>query len=364
MKKLKLKPTVLIYSLNTKSITLRYCSELIHIDDEYGDLTFFFSLLDGRFSESEIHHEFSRKYSEKYADRVFDYFETLKELRLVEYTHHKSSLDEYSMQRWSRNFEFFNTMLTVEESKYAPQEFIGGARVCLLGCGGLGSHILLELAALGVRDVVIADFDTIELSNLNRQILYYEDDIGMKKVFTARERIKKFSPTMSVAAVEKKIGSAGDIEEIAAGSNLVICVADKPRNSIVTWLNSACCNLNIPFINGGLDTRTATFYSVIPGVSGCVECWRSTIPDESIQSQIINQDHEVNKDYLAPAPALSALVSVTAGVMVSEAIKLLTKIQEPSLTNKSKCFSFDSLEISTVETWSRKTECLCCGGRG
>jgi molybdopterin/thiamine biosynthesis adenylyltransferase len=361
MDKIKLKSTVLIYSLNSKSITLRYCSELIHIEDEFGDLTFFFSLLDGSYTAEEIEKAFSEKYSLEYSSVVYDYLETMKELKLIENVNQKTKLDDYMLQRWSRNYEFFNTMLTLEENKYTPQEKISKAKVCLLGCGGLGSHVLLELAALGIKDIVIVDFDTIELSNLNRQILYYEEDIGKKKVFTAKDRINKFSPTMNVKAVEMRISSTSDIEQVIKGSDLVICVADKPRNDIVTWLNEACCKQYIPFINGGLDTRVATFYSVIPGATGCVECWRSSLAGDSLQSLVLNQDHEINIDYSGPAPALSALVSVTTGVMVSEAIKLLTNVQEPTLVNKSKCFSFDTLEIITAESWSRDPECKCCG---
>ncbi|MFP5977364.1 HesA/MoeB/ThiF family protein [Enterobacter mori] len=361
MKKIKLKSTVLIYSLNSKTITLRYCSELIHIEDESGDLTFFFSLLDGSHTAVDIKTAFTNKYSEEYSTIVYEYLETMKELKLIEYVDQETDLDNYTLQRWSRNYEFFNTMLTLEESKYSPQEKIARAKVCLLGCGGLGSHVLLELAALGVKDITIVDFDTIELSNLNRQILYYEEDIGKKKVFTAKDRINKFSPTMNVMAVEMRISCSSDIEQVIRGADLVICVADKPRNDIVTWLNEACCKQNIPFINGGLDTRVATFYSVIPGATGCVECWRSSLDGDSLQSQVLNQDHEINVDYSAPAPALSALVSVTTGVMVSEAIKLLTNVQEPTLINKSKCFSFDTLEIATAESWTRDPECKCCG---
>ena len=292
MEKIKLKSTVLIYSLNSKTITLRYCSELIHIEDESGDLSFFFSLLDGSHTAEDIKSDFAKKYSEQHSSIVYDYLKTMKELKLIEYVNQGTVLDDYTLQRCSRNYEFFNTMLTLEENKYTPQEKIATAKVCLLGCGGLGSHVLLELAALGVKDIIIVDFDTIELSNLNRQILYYEEDIGKKKVFTAKERINKFSPTMNVKAVELRISDSSEIEQVIKGSDLVICVADKPRNSIITWLNEACCKQNIPFINGGLDTRVATFYSVIPGATGCVECWRSSLASNSLRSQILNQDRQ------------------------------------------------------------------------
>ncbi|ECL7455533.1 ThiF family adenylyltransferase, partial [Salmonella enterica subsp. enterica] len=194
----------------------------------------------------------------------------------------------------------------------------------------------------------------------NRQILYKNCDIGKSKVLTAKERISEFNPAMKVTTKSLRISSVQDISNIITGHDLVICVADKPRDRMVKWLNEACCGQRIPFINGGLDQRRALFYSVIPGVTGCVECWHSSVPEGSVQKQIINTDLATEKDYSAPAPAMSALVSVATGVIVSEAIKLLTGLQPPALSNKSKCFSFDDLTITEAECWSLNPECPCC----
>ncbi|CDG87532.1 HesA/MoeB/ThiF family protein [Xenorhabdus bovienii] len=344
MEKVKLKSTVLIYSINKKSVTLRYCSEIINIDDSLGDIAFFFGLLNGLYNESEIIEEFSKKYNSEYSQKAVEYLETVKDLGLVELVNvdNQNVLDDYEIKRWSRNIEFFNVIIPFGYNKYEVQSKICNSRVALIGCGGLGSHILLELAALGIKNLVIADFDEIELSNLNRQILYKEDDIGKKKVFTAKERVLEFSSRMNITALDKKISSKDDIKEIVSGVDLVICVADKPRHSMVKWLNSVCCELNIPYINGGLDTKRSNFYSVIPGVSGCTECWFSSLGDSLLQKKVLQEDY-LGKDYKMPAPALSALVSITAGIMVCEAIKLLSKSQHAGLTNKRKSFIFDDL---------------------
>lgn len=219
----------------------------------------------------------------------------------------------------------------------------------------------MELAALGVGGLTIVDFDTIELSNLNRQILYREDDIGSKKVFKARENILKFNSEINIKAIEKRIGCSADIMSIVRGHDLVICAADKPRHHIIKWLNKACCSLGVPYINGGLDIRNAIFYSVIPGESGCTECWKNSLAQDN--KQIINADDETGNDYSVPAPALSALVSVATGVMVCEAIKILTGLQPPALINNLKSFSFDNLMITNNETWERCLTCDCCGNK-
>lgn len=356
--KVSLKPTVMIYHENEKGVTLRFCSEIIRFDDEMGDVIFFFSLLDGRYSRSQIQEVFSDKYDGG-ADIVSSYLETVDELHLIENIHQDSSmLNNMQRERFSRNFEFFNTVLNLSGNKFAVQRKLSDSKVAVLGCGGLGSHIILELAALGIGNLTIVDFDSIELSNLNRQILYREENVGAKKVFTARDNILRFNSGLSIKAVEARISSLNDIKNIIDGHDLIICVADKPRNSMVKWLNEACCDTQIPFINGGLDTRRAIFYSVVPGVTGCTECWKMALPDD--KRQIIDEDNRVNKDYSSPAPALSALVSVTAGVMVCEAIKILTGIQPPALTNHLGTFFFDNLTISASEEWSLHSECVCC----
>lgn len=113
-----------------------------------------------------------------------------------------------------------------------------------------------------------------------------------------------------------------------------------------------------PGDNGGLDIRRAVFYSVIPGKSGCTECWKNSLPAD--KKTIIDEDNKTGNDYSAPAPALSALVSVTTGVMICETIKLLTGIQPPSLINNLKSFSFDDLSVSTTERWEQSPSCPYC----
>ncbi|EAQ4379631.1 ThiF family adenylyltransferase [Salmonella enterica] len=358
---IKLKTTVLMYppsEKNRNKIILRYNSELIEFEDPVGDIICLFELLKSGYESAELRQTFLSSYPHS---PFTEYMETVDMLGLIEQTDVDSQvLSEYEKSRWSRNLEFYNTMLSCGGNKFGVQRRIMESQVCLLGCGGLGSHILFELAALGIGNITITDFDIIELSNMNRQILYKNCDIGKSKVLTAKERISEFNPAMKVTTKSLRISSVQDISNIITGHDLVICVADKPRDRMVKWLNEACCGQRIPFINGGLDQRRALFYSVIPGVTGCVECWHSSVPEGSVQKQIINTDLATEKDYSAPAPAMSALVSVATGVIVSEAIKLLTGLQPPALSNKSKCFSFDDLTITEAECWSLNPECPCC----
>ncbi|MCQ9124709.1 HesA/MoeB/ThiF family protein [Rodentibacter caecimuris] len=357
--KIGLKDTVLKYDLESH-IVLRFNSELIEIEDEDGDIKFLFSLLDGRFDEDEVCREFLKVYPCS-LDKFNEYMKSLKEMSVIDYIY-ENPFDEYKSIRWSRNFDFYEALSNFGHSKYEYQNKIFNAKVCLLGCGGLGSHILYELTAVGFLNLTIVDFDKIELSNLNRQILYKEIDIGKSKVKTAYENIKAFSPAANILAIETKIKSKDDILKIIRDHDLVICVADKPREKIIDWLNSACVEANVPYINGGLNLARCSFYSVIPNKTGCADCWRNSVLD-TIQDDILSIDINDSVDYTKPAPALSALVSIAAGVMVSEAVKIITNICPPSLGNKLKVFDFLSCEIKTVEHWKIDKDCSICGNK-
>ncbi|ELX6092062.1 ThiF family adenylyltransferase [Salmonella enterica] len=364
MDKIKLKSSVLFYEDLGQAdsiVTIRFNSELIKFEDPIGDIRCLLLLLFKGENEREIIKLFKSKYP---ASDINSYLDTLKYLGLVEsLTTDTYPLTTYDTKRWSRNLEFFNSLIPFGESKYHIQGILKKSRVCLIGCGGLGSHILYELAALGIGSVTIIDFDKIDISNFNRQILYREKDIGNDKVITAQKNILEFNSKIKIKAINKKISSTKDISELITGHDIVVCVADKPRDKIIGWLNESCCTENIPFINGGLDLRQALFYSVIPGYSGCVECWSDFLPDKSIQKRTILEDFRIHKDYCAPSPAMSPLISVATGVMVSELIKILTKTQPPVLNNKLKAFTFDTLELKTVETWKRNLKCKCCSNK-
>src|SRR5205823_3718246 len=120
------------------------------------------------------------------------------------------------------------------------------------------------------------DFDRVELSNLNRQILYDESDIGNFKTDIAKHKMRKFSPNANFEFINKKISASHDIEKYIQGRDVLISVVDQPRESIVDWVNAACIKQNIPFLCGAFDWKWALYYSVIPGQTGCIECWKTT----------------------------------------------------------------------------------------
>ncbi len=360
----RLKPTILKYRVKDDTV-LRVNGQLVQIADKEGAVWSLIGLLNGKHTSSQIIKETISKHTELSITTVQEYIDQLKDLDLLEDASLTAEgvIDRYTMERWSRNIEFFGSIAKYGDNKFAYQKKIKEAKICLLGCGGLGTHLLFDLAATGFSNITIVDFDKIEASNLNRQILYHEDDIGKSKVHQAKKRILQFSKQANIKAIAMRLDATEKVASVIAGHDLVICVADKPRNHIIYWLNEGCIKEKVPYINGGLDIRRGAFYSVLPGKSGCMMCWKQTLAQEANDTAVVvnNLDKQLDIDYAIPAPAMVTLVSIVAGCMIAEALKLITGLQPPCLTNKLKAFRFDDMLMETCETWEKQPDCPVCG---
>lgn len=209
-----------------------------------------------------------------------------------------SELSNYELQRWARNIDFFGSYTNASDNKFAYQEKLKSTKVAIFGLGGVGYNILLNLAAMGVDSIKAVDFDKVELSNLNRQIIYSESHIGKLKSIAAKERINEFLPNSNIEFVNKKINSAEDIEEIIKDQDIVIASIDQPRDEVIDWFNLACIRHRIPFICGSLDSRLVTYFTIIPDKTGCVECWKNS----SGKTRFMFQDLIKRKDFVASSP--------------------------------------------------------------
>lgn len=169
---------------------------------------------------------------------------------------YKNDPSEYSFtdeekKIYSRNLNFF-AWIDVD-GKYLnywePQSLLKSANVLVLGAGGTGSHTTEALARLGVGNITVVDFDTVELSNLNRQNFEY-NDIGKLKTAALKERIGRVNPYINIKTVTKRISSAKDITEVGTNFNIVISCIDKPNNSTDILDEYSQAN-NIPWVLGG-----------------------------------------------------------------------------------------------------------------
>jgi molybdopterin/thiamine biosynthesis adenylyltransferase len=269
-------------------------------------------------------------------------------------------LDDYELRRWERNINFFGSYASMRQNKHELQARLRDCRITLIGLGGLGSNLLLNLAAMGVGQVRAVETDRVELSNLNRQFLYRDADVGREKLALAVERVREFNPRIDIEPVSLRIGATEDVLAVAEGADFLISVADRPKTEIMHWVNAGCVQAGVPFVSGGLDTQRAIYYTIVPGSTGCVECWRLTLENDATSVALHRQrrDREIGGDNAAFAP----LIMLATGFMLGELTRVVTGIAKPVAAGRLMQVRFD--ELVEAERWERRPDCPVCGGQG
>ncbi len=172
-------------------------------------------------------------------------------------------------------------MLSQEElERYSRQIMINGfgeegqaklkkAKVFIAGAGGLGSAAATYLAAAGVGLIRVVDHDRVELSNLNRQILHRDEDIGQDKVVSATKRLKKINPDVKIEAIAETITEA-NISQLLAGIDLIVDAMDNLPTRYL--LNKTAIEKRLPFFHGAVNGFEGRAMTVVPGQTACLRC--------------------------------------------------------------------------------------------
>lgn len=356
----KLKSTVQFYEFDG-SVFFASAGTALQMEDSAGFLATLCQQLDGAHEADAIHESLMASHPEQ-ACYLTEALGALNEAHLLENAAVMPSTDlnEHDLKRWSRNTEFFGSFTKYHDNKYQAQAQLKKVKVVLLGLGGLGSHLLFDLAALGVHHIKAVDFDRVELSNLNRQILYRHQDIGLLKTEAAQKRIHEFLPDGQFEFINQKLESQQDVEDVVKGADVVICVADRPRKDMLSWLNHSCVKWGIPYINGGIDTKRAMLFSVLPGKSACSECWQLHVAKQDTITSQLHQREMQEGPQAIPGPAVVSFVSTLTGLMLTEFLKIVTGIAPLKTTNQLTMFDFEALSLSPVEAWQRQADCSVC----
>jgi molybdopterin/thiamine biosynthesis adenylyltransferase len=173
-----------------------------------------------------------------------------------------------------------NSLTKKELARYDRQIIIPGfgeegqtklkkARVFIAGAGGLGSPAAIYLAAAGIGTIRVADHDTVERSNLNRQVLHWERDIGAEKVDSAAAKLKKLNPGIRIETIGDTITGA-NVSELIGDADLIVDAMDNlPMRYL---LNLTAIKKNIPFFHGAVYGFEGRAMTVIPGKTACLYC--------------------------------------------------------------------------------------------
>ena len=165
--------------------------------------------------------------------------------------------------------ERFARQLVLEGVGPAGQERLASARVLVVGVGGLGSPVCLYLAAAGVGTLGIVDFDSINLSNLNRQILYRVSDLGRPKAAAAAETMRALNPGLTVIEIREKLTPERAVE-LVAGYDLVVECSDTFDTKFL--VNAACVRVGVPLVWASVLAWEGQMSVVLPDRGPCYQC--------------------------------------------------------------------------------------------
>lgn len=247
-----------------------------------------------------------------------------------------SELSKKDLERYSRQ-------VMLEEIGYEGQLKLRNAKVCVVGIGGLGNPIATRLVAMGIGKIRIVDRDVIELSNLHRQTMFDESDIGQVKVESAAKKLGKMNPDVEIEALPVSVNdyTAFDLVE---GCDVVIDALDSVNARYS--LNKACVAKKIPFVTGAAVGVSGQAFTIMPKESACYHCLFPALDEDSMPTCSIEGVHP-------------SILSIIGGIEVAEAVKIITG-KKPNLADRILHVDLETLDFVSTRT-SRVEECPVCG---
>jgi adenylyltransferase/sulfurtransferase len=237
-------------------------------------------------------------------------------------------LDQDELKRYKRQ-------LIIPDFGEEGQRKLKASHLVIVGVGGLGCASATYLTAAGVGHITIVDFDTVELPDLNRQILYWEDEIGEKKVVVAQRKLSKLNPAVEITPVFARI-TEENVLSIIGKAQVVVDGLDNSVTRLV--VNSACIKRRIPYIYGGVSRLRGMVTTIVPGETPCLAC--------------LSPEGVGGLGVLGVTPAL------VASLQALEAIKILIG-RRPSLAGKLLLFNGDDMKFQLLEV-RRNESCPVC----
>jgi len=239
--------------------------------------------------------------------------------------------------------ERYQRHLALAEIGAAGQEKLKAARVIVVGAGGLGSPAALYLAAAGCGTLGLVDCDRVELSNLQRQILFDSSSVTRPKAEAGRERLASLNPDIRVVAHALEL-TAANVATVLQDYDVVLDGSDRLATRYV--VNDACVILGKALVSAAVHRFEGQLMTYVPGQGPCYRCMFPQVPDGTVGS-------------CAQTGVLGVLPGVLGTLQATEALKLITGIGEPLI---GRLLTYDALAMAFDEfRVARRSDCEVCG---
>ena len=235
--------------------------------------------------------------------------------------------------------ERYDRQMMIEGWGVGGQERLKASQVAVVGAGGLGCPVSLYLAAAGVGTLVLIDEGRFELSNLNRQILGWVEDIGRLKAESAAEKIRALNPDVDVKAVSEVVDE-DNAAELLSDSDAVVDALDNWRTRFL--LNRVCVEHGTPLIHAGISGLYGQAMTIIPGEGPCLRCVLPETPPE-----------------VPRFPVLGTTAGLFAMIEAMETVKVLLGLGEP-LVGRMLVFDGSDTSFMFIDVKRLRT-CPVCG---
>jgi molybdopterin/thiamine biosynthesis adenylyltransferase len=238
----------------------------------------------------------------------------------------------------STESERYDRQIMIGEIGQKGQEKLKRSRVVIAGAGGLGSPIAIYLTAAGIGMIRLIDHDQVALSNLNRQILHWEEDIGRKKVDSAKEKLRNLNSAAEIETIGETI-TEDNVSQLVDGCDAIVDAMDNLPTRFL--LNHCAIEKLIPFFHGAVKGFEGRVMTILPGKTACLRCmYRGPVPQEKF-------------------PVIGVAPAVIGCIQATEVIKYLIGIGT-LLTNR--LLIYDGLKVTFNEfAVKRNPNCDHCG---
>lgn len=202
-----------------------------------------------------------------------------------------------------QDFERYQRQLLYDGFGEDGQRKLKQSHVVVAGAGGLGCPAATYLACAGIGHITLVDYDVVELSNLNRQVLHWDENIGEKKVASAASKLARLNSSVTIVPIAAKISDA-NAEHLIRDADVVVDATDSFDTRSV--LNQACVSARIPLVHGGVWGLCGQVTTILPGKTPCFSC---TYPDKP-------EEHR-------PPPVFGVTPALIAVIQAVEVIKIV-----------------------------------------
>ncbi len=265
-------------------------------------------------------------------------------------------------QRYSRQLNFLSSFESALVSRYDLHERMLDATIVIVGMGSIGSWIAESLVRSGIGGITLIDCDIVDQSNLPRQALYAESDIGLKKVSAAANRLWQVNKSLNIKQIDTFVESPNDLASHIIDATVVVNCTDEPdvttTNDIVSI---ACFEKCIPHVLcGGYDGHLSYIgQTVIPFKTSCWRCYsESMIYDKSLKGY----KHIAVTSSKAQGGTLAPVSAIMANIHALEVIKIVTGYHASGMKNRKAEFDFLTYSLHFTDI-PRNPRCTLCGAR-